>query len=227
MTTPAKDIVVRNTRPEDFAEIIELCRRVYPFARPWSEHQLGSHLEHFPEGQFVAVDPESDAVVGMSASLILTWEDYHHIESYGDFTDGGLFTNHDPDGRTLYGAEVMVDPTMRRRGIGSRIYSARRDLVESMSLLRIRAGARLPDYHRYEEEMSAEEYVVRVIRGDLTDPTLTFQLRNGFEVVDVVSDYFSNDPRSRDYAAFIEWINMAVARPDDYAGRDPRYRGLE
>jgi GNAT superfamily N-acetyltransferase len=172
----------------------------------------------------VAVDRKTHSIVGMSASLILSWEDYDHIESYVDFTDRGLFTNHDPSGRTLYGAEVMVDPAMRRRGIGSKIYAARRGLVERLDLLRIRAGARLPDYHQYASSMSAEEYVVRVIRGELTDPTLSFQLKNGFEVLDVVSDYFSNDPRSRDCAAFIEWINMKVARPEDYAARDPRYR---
>ena len=87
-----------------------------------------------------------------------------------------------------------------------------------------RSRVRLPSYHRHEDEMSAEEYVVKVIRGELADPTLTFQFHQGFEVLDVVSDYFSNDPRSRDYAAFIVWINMKVARPQDYAGRDPRYR---
>ncbi len=221
------EVIVRNTRPEDFGQITELCRMVYPRMKPWAERFLSSHLEHFPEGQFVAIDEGTGNVVGMSASLILSWEDYHHIDSYGDFTDGGLFTNHDPTGGTLYGAEVMVDPSQRRRGVGSKIYRARRELVERKGLRRIRAGARLPSYHRYEDEMTAEEYVARVIRGELTDPTLTFQLKQGFEVLDVVSDYFSNDPRSRDYAAFIEWINMEVARPEDYAARDARDRRFE
>ena len=31
------------------------------------------------------------------------------------------------------------------------------------------------------------------------------------------------DPKSRDYAALIEWINIEVARPEDYAGRPHRY----
>ena len=52
-------------------------------------------------------------------------------ESWHDFTDGGKFTNHDPEnGRTLYGAEVMVATDKRGKGIGKKIYSARRELVE-------------------------------------------------------------------------------------------------
>ncbi|MBT8400934.1 MAG: GNAT family N-acetyltransferase [Rhodothermia bacterium] len=218
------NIVVRNTKASDFDGITRLSRTVYPDSAPWTAPYLASHLERFPRGQFVAVDSDTGAVVGMAASLILSWEDYGHIESYGDFTDGGLFTNHDPAGRTLYGAEVMVDPGQRRRGIGSKIYAARRTLVRDLGLLRIRAGARIPDYHRCERTMTAEEYVIKVIHGELSDPTLTFQLRQGFDVLDVVSDYFSNDARSRDYAAFIEWINSDVAAPADYAGRNPIFR---
>jgi hypothetical protein len=33
--------------------MIEVCRRVYPEARPWTEAQLASHLSVFPDGQLV------------------------------------------------------------------------------------------------------------------------------------------------------------------------------
>ncbi len=63
------EVIVRNTRPEDFPEIIEMCSEVYHASPTWSIAQLASHLEVFPEGQFVAVEKESDRVVGMAASL--------------------------------------------------------------------------------------------------------------------------------------------------------------
>ena len=45
----------------------------------------------------------------MAASLVISWDDYEVTGTWGDFTDRGLFTNHDPvNGRTLYGAEVEV-----------------------------------------------------------------------------------------------------------------------
>jgi GNAT superfamily N-acetyltransferase len=221
---PESSIVVRNTRPEDFPGIIAACREVYPTSVPWREDQLASHLRVFPEGQIVAVESESQRVVGTAASLAVFWDDYDLQTSWRDFTDHGMFTNHDPvHGRTLYGAEVMVLPSMQGKGIGSKIYQARRDLVQRLGLLRIRAGARLRDYHKHADRMSAEDYVIAVLRGALSDPTLSFQLRHGFQVMGVVSGYLVHDPESLGYAAVIEWINSEVAQPQDEVGQDPRF----
>ncbi len=209
-------VLVRHTRHEDLDAIIEMCREVYPGRDPWSREQLSSHLEVFPEGQLVAVDTESEEVVGMAASLILMWDDYEPLLSWRDFTDRGMFTNHDPEGRTLYGAEVMVRPDRQGRGIGKQLYSARRRLVRRLGLARIRAGARLRGYHRYVDRLSAKEYVRRVVRGELSDPTLSFQLSQGFRVLDVVPGYLRNDPDSHGYAALIEWLNPDVAGSEDY-----------
>jgi len=222
--TKGTDIELRNTRPDDFAGIAELTRRVYPEAPPWSPEQLASHLTVFPEGQFVALEVGSARVVGMAASLIVRWDEYETYGSWRDFTDHGLFANHDPQrGRTLYAAEVMVDPALQGRGIGSRIYEARRALVERRGLLRIRAGARLRGYHEHASSMDAAEYATRVVRGELFDPTLSFQLRRGFRVLAVVEGYLRHDLESRGYAAVIEWINPAVARPEDWAGQPARF----
>jgi hypothetical protein len=71
--------------------------------------------------------------------------------------------------------------------------------------------------------MSPREYVVKVVRGELGDPTLSFQLRQGFHVLAVVEGYLTHDPESQGHAAVIEWINPRVARPEDWAGRDPSF----
>lgn len=216
---------VRNTRPEDFAGIANLTLETYPGSPPWNERQLASHLQLFPEGQFVAVEAGTGQVVGMAASLILLWDDYAGNMNWGEFTSNGMFTNHDPiHGRTLYGAEIMVKPSLQRSGIGKKIYQARRELAERLGLLRIRAGARLRGYHRHAHRMGAEEYTIRVVQGRIHDATLTFQLKQEFHVLAVVSGYLHYDPDSRGYAAVIEWINQIVAKPEDYAGRDPRFR---
>jgi GNAT superfamily N-acetyltransferase len=220
------EILVRNTRPEDFPGIISVCQEVYKTSSPWNEEQLASHLRVFPEGQFVAVESDSQRVVGMASSLIVFWDDYDMKTSWRDFTDRGMFTNHDlENGRTLYGAEVMVRPSAQGQGVGSKIYHARRDLVRRLGLLRIRAGARLRGYHKYAGQMNVEDYVIAVICGELRDPTLSFQLKHGFHVMGVVSGYLQHDPESLGYAAVIEWINLQVARPEDYAGQDRRYAG--
>jgi ribosomal protein S18 acetylase RimI-like enzyme len=214
-------IIVRETRPEDFPDIITLTRAVYPTSPPWSETQLASHVRVFPAGQLVAV--EQERVVGMAASLIISWDEYDATATWRHFTDNGTFRNHDPRGRTLYGAEVMVHPEMQRRRIGKRLYAARRAIAERFGLLRIRAGARLRGYHRYASRLSAEDYVLQVLNGTIKGPTLSFQLREGFCVFGVVEGYLAHDPDSLGWAALIEWLNPAVARPEDTAHRDPKW----
>lgn len=225
--TPAKhaspDIEVRPTRREDIPQIIDLCRQVYTGAPPWDAVQLESHLAHFPEGQLVAVAPENGQVVGMAASLIVKWDEYAVNQNWSQFTDRGYFTNHDPTGRTLYGAEVMVNPNLQGRGIGKKIYAARREVTRRFRLRRIRAGARLRGYGNYADQMPPEDYVKKVIAREIGDPTLTFQLKQHFRVIAVVRNYLQHDPASQGHAAVIEWLNHEVAQRADYKGRPAEY----
>jgi GNAT superfamily N-acetyltransferase len=224
MSIPKPCVLVRQTQPEDFPEIIALSKAVYSFPPYWNESLLSSHLDIFPEGQFVAIDSATEQLIGMAASLIIRWDDYDFHGSWKDFTNGGMFTNHDPaNGRTLYGAEIMVSPVVQRKGVGSAIYAARRQLVERLKLPRLRAGARLRGYYRYADQMSAEDYAIKVIRGEIQGMTLAFQLKHGFRVLAVVADYLPGDPESLGHVAVIEWINEKVAAPSDYGPRDPKF----
>jgi GNAT superfamily N-acetyltransferase len=217
-------VTVRNTQSDDFPGIIDLCQLVYRDSPPWHIEQLASHLAVFPKGQLVAINAGDGHVVGMAASLIVRWDDYGMEHTWRDVTAAGMFTTHDPpNGRTLYGAEVMVDPRLQRSGIGSKLYAARRALAEQLGLRRIRAAARLRGYHRHAGQMSAEDYVIQIIRGELKDPTLSFQLKHGFDVIGVVAGYLRHDPESLGYAAVIEWLNPAIASTEDSSHRDRRF----
>lgn len=201
-------VLIRNTTPDDFAGIMDLSKHVYPGAPAWRHDQLASHLRVFPEGQFVALREGTNAVLGFAASLIVLWDDYAITTSWRDFTDGGMFTNHDPEhGRTLYGAEIMVDPFLQGQGIGKKLYAAREALTRERGLLRVRAGARLRDYHQWSSQYTPTEYVDAVVRGELRDRTLSFQLGSGFRVIGVATNYLRDDPESLGNAAVIEWLN--------------------
>jgi GNAT superfamily N-acetyltransferase len=222
---PSRRVHVRRTRERDLEAIRELSKVVYPHDEPWEVEDLRRHRYNFPEGQLVAVD-QYDRVVGMCASLIISCADYSRYASYDEMTAQQTFDNHDPSGETLYGAEVMVDPRRRGLGIGKKLYEARRELARRFGLVRIRAGARLPQYHQHADGLTARQYVRQVERGELGDSTLSFQLKQGFHVVDVIPGYISRDRQSRGYAALIEWINWEAAH--DYFRFRPRSsRALE
>jgi hypothetical protein len=224
MPDQSDQVSVRNTAARDFAGITDLCRRIYPDTPPWNAEQLSSHLRLFPEGQFVALHGQEERVVGMAASLIVDWNRYDMLENWEQFTSDGMFTNHDPiQGQTLYGAEVIVDPTLQHHGIGDKLYRNRRSVTESLKLLRIRAGSRLRGYHTCATRLKPEDYVTAVVEGQQYDPTLSFQLQEGFHVLAVVPHYLSDDPDSLGYAAVIEWLNPELVRPEHVADRPSRF----
>ncbi len=203
---------LRNTNPSDYPDIKELCLKVYPFTKPWNEEQLNSHINVFEAGQFVIEEISTTKIVGMCSSLVVSWEDYENSDSWSSFTDRGLFTNHNiENGRTLYGAEVMVDPDYQGKGLGRMLYKARRELVCKLKLLRIRAGARIRGYSKYADTYTPEEYLKNVFEKTIFDPTLSFQLKEDFKFISLVKNYLQNDPESLGHAVIIEWLNPEVA----------------
>lgn len=196
---------IRIMAAKDIEAATDLQERVYSAIPPFTRHQFESLLEHFPQGQFVA---ELDGkIVGLAVSLVVLWDDYSLHHTWDSVTNDGYFDTHDMSGRTLYGAEVCVDPTVRHQGVGHGLYEARRKLCRAMNLKRIIAGGRLPGYHKVAERMPPEEYAKRVVWGDIYDPVLRFQLGEGFNYCGILKGYLPSDADSRGNAALIVWLN--------------------
>ncbi|MBU0604519.1 MAG: GNAT family N-acetyltransferase [Gammaproteobacteria bacterium] len=197
--------IVRRTQAQDIPELIALQARVYPSIPPWSQRKLREQLDVFPQGQIVAEN--EDGLVGCASSLIVLWDDWAESHSWKEITGSGTFDNHNPEGRTLYGAEVFVDPAMRGLGVGHLLYEGRRSLCRAMNLKRIIACGRLPGYHEHAADMSVEFYAQKVVWGDLHDPVLSFQLKEDFSYCGVVEDYLPEDHESCGHASIIAWLN--------------------
>lgn len=208
-------IQVRSLQPDDFKGIVRLSKDTYPESWPWGRGQLTSQYENFPQGQFVAIDASvapapGPRIVGYASGLVIRAADHPLDSSWADTTEWGHLGTHDPSGDVFYGVEVMVHPDYQGQGVGKLLYRAREALVRQLGLRAIRAGARISGYRDYlaqrglsDTRAQAEAYAARVAAGELRDPTLSFQLKQGFRVLAVVPGYF-NDPPSLDYAALIE-----------------------
>jgi len=202
-------VTVRVATRADIPELMALNRRAYPTLAEdnvvWGEAHLRSHLRLFPEGQLVA--EQNGVIVGAASSLVVTLgPDPLRPHTWSGITDSGYFTNHDPAGDTLYGADVYVDPTVRGVGVGAALYEARRQLCRRLNKRRILAGGRLWNYSEQAARMSPAEYAQRVAAGELRDLVLSFQLREGFVLRGVMPHYL-RDARSQNWSSLIEWLN--------------------
>jgi GNAT superfamily N-acetyltransferase len=142
------EIRIANTRPEHLAALAEHQKICFPTLDPseWmtAEH-FASHLRLFPEGQHVALDGER--VVGQSSTFRIGGARALGQHQYMDILGQSYFTNHDPHGEWLYGADMSVHPDYRGRKISTMLYNARKDLVRRLGLRQLggRRHADRPD----------------------------------------------------------------------------------
>lgn len=201
-----KKIELRHMERRDFSHIIALQKVCFPNMEPWTLGQLDSHLKHFSEGQFV-VEYDGE-IIGSCSSLIVNFEEYEDQHTWDEITDEGYIRNHDPEGANLYGMEIMVHPEYRRMKIGRRLYEARKKLAEQLNLKSIIIGGRIPNYHKYSQEMTPRQYVDEVLNQNIYDPVLTFQFINGFTLKRINKQYLPDDKASMTYATLLEWNNV-------------------
>lgn len=196
---------VRTTTAADIDALQALQAKVYPTIAPWKREQLVQQLAVFPQGQLVA---ELDgSLVGCASALVILWDEWADEHSWKEITSAGTFDNHNAAGFTLYGAEVIVDPSLRGLRIGHALYEGRRQLCKQLNLRRIIACGRLPGYQALSHSMPVDLYAKKVLWGDLTDPVLSFQLREGFRYCGIMKDYIPEDHESCGHAALIVWLN--------------------
>ncbi len=213
MSKPADKIpklLVRNTTVADFEGIRSLYARVYPQFANYSHEMLLGQLNNFPDGQFVAIC--DDQVVGYCCTFRISGRIAMEPHSWDEITGEGYASRHDPKGELLYGMELFVDPEYRGLRIGQRLYNERKKLCQYLRLSGIVFGGRMPGLaRRMKEVKSAEQYLELVQQKKLRDMVLTFQLRNGFEVIGLLKNYVPSDSDSLGYAAHLLWRNPQIS----------------
>ena len=201
-------VIIRNIKVDDIDKILQLQEASFvdmaAYGMVWPASFLKKHMDIFPEGQLCA--EINGKIVASASSLVVTLKPQYSEHTWHEITGGGLFTTHDPKGDTLYGADISTHPEYQRKGIGTMLYSVRKNLAIRMNLRRIVIGGRLFNYYKYANNLSAVEYSRKVIEGEIEDPILLFQLKNGFKFIKVLPNYLY-DRRSMNYSNFLEWLN--------------------
>ena len=180
----------------------------FPHAAPTdllSEEDFRVYAKTFSEGFFVCLDGER--VVGQSGGIFLDFDFAQPQHTIAEITGAHQCANHNPDGAWYYGTDMLVHADYRRRGIGRRLYELRKELVRRFKKRGIIAGAHMPGFADHKHELSAAQYADKVVAGELYDPTLSFQIENGFAVRGVLEKYIHDDATDG-WSALIVWENQ-------------------
>lgn len=201
------EIIIKTIRPEYAADLEQLQRDAFATLHEdelMVEAHFLKHCELFPEGNFVAFC--GDRIVGLGSGFLIDFDFEDSAHTFQEIIAGGYYTNHDPEGAYYYGADISVHPDFRRRGIGTKLYEARKDIVRQLNRRGIVAGGLIPNYANYKKDMSPYDYVEQVVAGTLYDSTLSFQLKRGFKVRQLLENYIE-DSASDNWSTLIVWEN--------------------
>ena len=228
LSNPSSKLVVRNARPTDATAIAGLTTRVYAGTgmHGYSEGEVMGQINNFPKGQFVVLVDEK--VVAYCATFRIREDIGLKPHTWAEITGNGYASRHDPAGDWLYGMEVCVDPEYRGYRLGQRLYNERKKLCQSLGLKGVVFSGRLPSLsRRLKKYGSVEKYVEAVQAKQVRDPVLSFQLRNGFEIIGIIPGYLDVDHQSMGYGIHLVWRNPKVAETREtsdgktYGGRLP------
>ena len=176
----------------------------------WKESQIQSLISKFGKGQVVI--KINGELAGCALSIIVDYDEFSSSHTYKEITQNYTFDSHDDAGDVLYGIDVFIKPEFRGLRLGRRLYDYRKELCEKLNLRGIAFGGRIPNYHKYINELSPKEYIEKVKRKEINDPVLNFQISNDFHPVKVMKGYLDGDSDSNEVAVLLEWDNIYYQR---------------
>ncbi len=202
------EIVYQQIQPCDIEGVVALQAACFPPPFPaeqlWQSSHIARHIEIFPQGQFVALDGKR--VIGSASALLISEERWNKHLSWEQSLGGYYFESYDPQGTTLYGADISVHPGYRKRGIGKGLYTCRFDAVATLGLVRYGTACRIPGYAAWKKITggSQKTYCDAVVADSVQDRTLTPLLKFGLTYCGIVENYM-DDQESENSAALLEW----------------------
>jgi len=206
-------VKIRSLQLDDYAQLSQSFTRTYSDGSDvfWSREQIEKLITIFPEGQIVVV--VDNKIVGCALSIIVDYDMVKNDHTYASVTGQETFNTHNPEGNILYGIEVFIHPEFRGLRLARRMYDYRKELCETLNLKAIMFSGRIPNYHKYAQDLRPKEYIHKVSKKEIFDPVLTFQLSNDFHVRKVMTNYLPNDEESCHYACLLQWDNIYYQPP--------------
>lgn len=176
-----------------------------PAVDRWDEEDLEELIDVFPEGTILAIDLQSEKLVGIGLGIFVELD----LNNLPDKEDEIIYQDrimHDPLGSYYLGIDLAVSPQFRGKRIARTIYDYRKAVIIKNNKRGFVAAATIPGYENEKQRMTHHTYIERVINEEIFDPTLSVQLRNGFKVLRSLKNFFYHEETNH-CSALIYWEN--------------------
>ena len=163
-------------------------------------------IEVNPEGQFVVEN--NGVVVGFGNTQRINYEyESPELKTWSEMCNKGFISKtHIPDGDTIFGINLSFSKEAPFTASGKMIAHVLSYTIKN-SIKGIVLGGRLPFYHKYADQMTAEEYInAKRKNGKPIDPELHIYKKAGARPVKVIPNYFP-DSESLNYGVLLAWNN--------------------
>ncbi|AIY12946.1 carbon-nitrogen hydrolase family protein [Cellulophaga baltica] len=186
----------------------------------WKENLIQKLINDFPQGQVVI--KVNGNLAGCALSLRVDYAQFDRPHTYREVTGNYTFNTLKKDGDVLYGIEVFIKSEFRGLRLGRRLYDYRKELCERENLRGIIFGGRIPNYHKYSNDLSPKQYIESVRRKEIHDPVLNFQISNDFHPSKIMKGYLEGDAQSNEYAVLLEWDNIYYQKTNTKAATNKK-----
>ncbi len=201
-------IIIRLAELADVEEI-ELLEKAVWQEFPASAEKISSRIKIFPKGSILAIEKETGRIIGYLSIMLVDQEAEEFSHSWDGITANGKITNHNPNGKYMYGVNLTVAKGCSA-GLELQIY-AWATIAIGMNRRGCFLGSPMPGFAVYKAkhpEVSAEDYALRLKRkGKPFDPELAYYESAGFKALRVLEDY-EPDSKSLNYGVLVYCRNI-------------------
>ncbi len=157
----------------------------------------------FPEGQLICL--VEDELAGIMLTLPVQMQQFEQIPQLNTLYDSKNFHPLNDQHDALFVLEVLVAPKFQGQGIGKLFYDNIKTIIAEKKLTYLCAVSRLSGYFEHATFLSPEAYLHDVIIGKIYDPSLSFNLKQGYQTHYLIPNYYEKDSLSHGYGAFISF----------------------
>jgi hypothetical protein len=204
----AKKVHVTTARYEDVAPYADAQRESWDGAAA-PEEVLFARVSRCGDCMYVARHSNSEPI-GFVTTIRLLDYDFDDPPTWDAVTDSGWCRTHNPLGRIMYGVDMSKMPEIPGDNEVHDILLMHCMAVMIKENLRVALlGGRLPGYHRFADQMTAEVYLQerdKTTGRPLDGHVAMYTDIPGVQAIGVLPDYF-RDPKSLNYGVLLRWDN--------------------